>query len=53
MRLEGMQANLIALDRQLTALTRRMAIAERQLRPDGDQPLADQGDVSHSPDTAP
>lgn len=51
-RLEEMQANLIALDRQLTALTRRMAIVERQLRPDGDQHLADQGDVPHSPDTA-
>lgn len=52
-RLEDMQANLITLDRQLTALTRRMAMAERQLRPDGDQTLAGQGDVSHSPDTTP
>ncbi len=51
--LEAMQANLIALDRQMTALTRRVAIAERQWRPDGDQHLADQGDVPHPPDTAP
>lgn len=47
-RLEETQANFIALDRQLTALTRRVAIAERQGRPDGDQYLVERDDLARS-----